>query len=208
MLTAKELERQLRRHGVAAGQPALRRNLALALRADLAEAQLAFLAAAAATSEGAQRAGAVLTTWLASGAWRERWAAEQLRRHAAELQAMPVERARGLAACRVLSDRVPVDQAAAELGLTSAQVLEAVVHKAVVRGISEVVVQQLLGLAPAPEPRAIPRPQPAPERTPPAAPASRPTPDQVRQLWAKHGRRAPSHAIEALTKEKPWTTTT
>lgn len=201
-MNTKPGEAILRRFGLLAKQPARRRILVLLLGADLTEALVSFLVAHEARSGTVEAAPDRVAALLESGAWRPLWELERGRRRAAEASSIPPERTAGLAACRVLADRKPVDQVAAELGIARSAVVAACVDYAQLRGIDEATLQQLLGLAPAPASRPIPRPTTRPQTIEPAKvqPAPRPTAEDLRAFWAANGRRAPAHAIEALTR--------
>jgi hypothetical protein len=198
-------ERDLRRLGIGARNPAARRMLALLLT-DVGVDAVEWVAAQAAREVGIDAAGQLATTWLQSGDWRERWAAEQRRRVAADVEAIPRDRLEGMVPLRVLGDRRTVDEVAAEFGIDRDEVRTLVVRYGVRRGLRDDLVAEALGLRTAR--RELPRRPAAPvaadvaaDAPSPTRPADpqRPSRAQLLELYVAAGRRPPAHVVEALT---------
>jgi len=195
---------ELRRLGIAAGNPAARKLLALTLGDSCSVEAVEWQLVAVTREIGPADAAAVATERLQDGSWREAWAAERRRRATEEVGGMPRDRLEGLAACRVLADRRSVDEVAAELCLDRDEVRRLVVRHGIARGMSDELVAQALGVAP-PRRMTIPRrPQPAAPATPAAAARqeapARPTRAQLLELYHGAGRRPPAHVVETLTQ--------
>ncbi|MBL8752251.1 MAG: hypothetical protein JNK15_03035 [Planctomycetes bacterium] len=202
-------ERDLRRLGIGARNPAARRMLALLLH-DVDHDAVEWIVTQAARQDGVELAPSTATTWLQDGSWRDLWTAELRRRAAASTEAMPRDRLEGLVACRVIADRCSLDQVAAEFQLARDEVRRLVVRGAVARGLTDQQVDELFGVA-APSSRrsaeafaeARTRYAAATAAKPAtAAPAARPTRDDLARIYAQAGRKAPAHVVEILTRER------
>lgn len=200
---------ELRRAGIGAGKPAVRKLLALTL-GECSAAAVEWLVAQAAREAGVDGAAALATRRLQDGSWRELWAGEQSRRTAAAADAMPRERLEAMAAIRVIADRRTIDEVAAELALDRDRVRELVLRGAVARGMTDEQVGELFGVPTSSRDRraeafrAARRRDAAATDTAPAAAtatAPRPTLEAIAGLYRKVGRRAPAHVLETLTKE-------
>lgn len=181
-------DRDLRRVGLYARQPARRRQQALCLQ-DMPLEALNWLA----TQATGDDAAATIESWLEDGSWRDRWSREVTRQQAHAVEVMDPERLDDMVAARVFGDRRSVDQVAIEFGLSRQQVERIVMRGGISRGLDDDAIQQVI------QPRRGRTTSRLGRSAASDAVEQQPRPRQeIEQWFAREGRRPPSHVVEVL----------